>query len=1285
MTAARPRRSFRRVGGPLVALALAASILPPLVSAQAAADPVAPDPASSLFVPLPQFSAATTAKPRVRPTQYAAHRVDVAGVERVLADAPDLASVEAGTAEPVRFALPDPSGELQEFAVVENSVMAPALSRRHPEIRTFAGTGITDPTQSIRLDVTPMGFHASVRSPGAGRAWYVDPAENLEGTRTHLTYFGSSVAEREGFFVERDAGDTAEIVAAAPQPEQAAGPSVIRRTYRLALVSDPSYATYFGSSNVTAEKVTLMQRVNQIYNDDLGIELELVAGTDRLNLDTVTKATGANGPCGANGCYTEAQISTCSSSTLTRNAFVIGQLIGADRYDIGHIALGNNGGGIAGLGVVGGSRKAAGCTGLPFPKGDFFAIDYVAHEIGHQFGGNHTFNGTQRNCSGTNRNAGTSVEPGSGSSVMAYAGICGQDDLQPHTDPYFSQRSIDEVTAVTLRTPSLLDEVQTVTLNGFDADGDSVTLKYTDPGTGAVRQQTVVRGNSTYNLLRLSDQMRTLTGHTVRVGGYDGAPAPVDGGFTLTFSVPEDGGGVDLPRLEVAAVNGATASIGVQTNGGEGTNAGHVITTSANRKPVTVAPAAKTLPIRTPFTLTGSATDADGDELIHLWEQSNAGATTGTALVSNTKANGPLFRVFGTSADVSLEDSLKSPSPGQNLADGSPSRTFPDLEQILAGNTNAATGACPAAPADTNEKVPAAIVDCYSEFLPTADYGSTMTFRLTTRDRSLIAGGTSFATVVLTLDKAAGPFLVTSRSTPGPRAVGGSTETVTWAVNGTNKPTLAENVRITLSTDGGLTYPRVLAASTPNDGSQAVTIPNVATEKARIRIEAVDNYFFDVNDADFAIDVTPELNVSQPADQRVQYSDDFGSAVTVQASSAMVDGDLLEASISGVPGLGVTRTSASAPGVRPGTATFRISGPVTAAPGALVASLEVRETGGSELVRTRSFAVAVLAEDATVAYEGDRTVQTFEDSASVSLSTTVTDASDNAAGDITTATVDFVDRDTDEVLCSAPVTGGPTSGVATCEVELASGDEGASYTVGTVVGGHYTRDAAVDDVTVVVTRGEPVDETAPETTITEGPREGRFSLKRRERFSYVSSEPGSTFECTLDGRPVPCDGRGITLRKLRTGTHVFTVAARDAAGNVDPTPATRAYAQPFTSNQLKRSPGDWRRGHDNASYRRDYVTTTTTGATLSRRVTNPARVALVVGTRPRQGRVAVYFRGQLLRKVSLSSSTTRGKRILPIRVIDGTRSGRITIKTLNGRPVRIEGLAVFSRPSAQAD
>jgi hypothetical protein len=190
---------------------------------------------------------------------------------------------------------------------------------------------------------------------------------------------------------------------------------------------------------VTAAKVALMNRVDQVYEEDLAVRMQLIASNDLLNLNTWDAATAPNGPCGAAACFTQAQVTGCSSTARAR--FVIGQIIGASNYDIGHLALGQPGGGVANLGVVGRSNKAGGCTGIPTPVGDFYAIDYVAHEMGHQFSGNHPFNGNQLNCSGGNRNANNSVEPGSGSSIMAYAGICLTDDLQRHSDPYFSQRS----------------------------------------------------------------------------------------------------------------------------------------------------------------------------------------------------------------------------------------------------------------------------------------------------------------------------------------------------------------------------------------------------------------------------------------------------------------------------------------------------------------------------------------------------------------------------------------------------------------------------------------------------------------------------------------------------------------------------------------------------------------------------------------------------------------------------------------------------------------------------
>ena len=229
---------------------------------------------------------------------------------------------------------------------------------------------------------------------------------------------------------------------------------------------------------MTAAKVALINRVDQIYEDDMSIRMVLIANNDLLNLNTWAQATAPNGPCGAAACFTQSQVTGCSSTTRAR--FVIGQIIGASNYDIGHLALGQPGGGVANLGVVGRSNKAGGCTGIPTPVGDFYAIDYVAHEMGHQFGGNHPFNGNQLNCSSGNRSAATSVEPGCGSSIMAYAGICLTDDLQPHSDPYFSQRSHQEINTY-VAAPGAINEVQTASLRHFGG-GNEVQQVTFGPG-----------------------------------------------------------------------------------------------------------------------------------------------------------------------------------------------------------------------------------------------------------------------------------------------------------------------------------------------------------------------------------------------------------------------------------------------------------------------------------------------------------------------------------------------------------------------------------------------------------------------------------------------------------------------------------------------------------------------------------------------------------------------------------------------------------------------------------
>jgi len=206
-------------------------------------------------------------------------------------------------------------------------------------------------------------------------------------------------------------------------------------TYRLAVSTTPDYVAAAGGTKVLAfaEIVTAIDRVNAIYERDLGIHLDLVANNDLLigevpNNDVLTLFA-------------------------QNQAFIDSKLDPAD-YDIGHIFSAptniNDSGGIATIrSACDNSSKAQGATGLLDPTGPIFYIDFVAHEIGHQFGAEHSFNGTTFACGGGNRVPSSAFEPGSGSTIMGYAGICGVEDIQANSDATFHAGSIAQIHAFT--------------------------------------------------------------------------------------------------------------------------------------------------------------------------------------------------------------------------------------------------------------------------------------------------------------------------------------------------------------------------------------------------------------------------------------------------------------------------------------------------------------------------------------------------------------------------------------------------------------------------------------------------------------------------------------------------------------------------------------------------------------------------------------------------------------------------------------------------------------------
>ncbi len=357
---------------------------------------------------------------RVTPTAFRLFSLDAAVLENLLAGAPR----ERLGQTPALITLPRPDGSLARFEFVESPIMAPALAARFPTIRTFLGQGTDEPAASVRFDSTPAGFHAQVLAPSG--SWCIDPWDDGGG---HAVYRRRDLDLRGRTFECLTEGD-----AAAPRAPVLSRAGDQLRTYRLAMACTGEYAQFHGGTAVLAlaAMVTTVNRVVGIYEIEVAVRMELVANNDQL-----VYLDGASDP------YTNSD----GSAMLFQNQSNVDSVIGSANYDVGHV-VSTGGGGVAFLGVVcSASLKAAGVTGSSSPVGDSFDVDYVAHELGHQFGGNHTFNSTNGSCCCGNRNSSTAYEPGSASTIMGYAGICGADDLQSNSDAYFHSVSFDEIRA----------------------------------------------------------------------------------------------------------------------------------------------------------------------------------------------------------------------------------------------------------------------------------------------------------------------------------------------------------------------------------------------------------------------------------------------------------------------------------------------------------------------------------------------------------------------------------------------------------------------------------------------------------------------------------------------------------------------------------------------------------------------------------------------------------------------------------------------------------------------
>ncbi len=336
--------------------------------------------------------------------------------------------------------LPTPDGGTRAFRVWQTHVMHPDLAAKYPDIKTFMATALDNPSVVAKLDYSPRGFRAMVMD-GAS-TFFIDPY-GPGGEGHAIAYYKRDYSRAAGQHMVCAVTDEEETM---EELQRAGGiGSALKlygttsKTYRLAVACTGEYSvavTTGGTpsapltkANVLARIVTSVNRVSGVYEKEFSVTLQLIANNDTLiNLDGTTDPYSNN-----NG-----------GTMLGQNQTAVDARVGTVNYDVGHV-FSTGGGGVAQAGICSSSNKARGVTGGANPVGDPFDIDYVAHEMGHQFTGSHTFNSNVGSCSG-NGVSSSAFEPGSGTTIMAYAGICSPDNVQPNSDAYFHARSLLQIT-----------------------------------------------------------------------------------------------------------------------------------------------------------------------------------------------------------------------------------------------------------------------------------------------------------------------------------------------------------------------------------------------------------------------------------------------------------------------------------------------------------------------------------------------------------------------------------------------------------------------------------------------------------------------------------------------------------------------------------------------------------------------------------------------------------------------------------------------------------------------
>lgn len=328
--------------------------------------------------------------------------------------------------------IPGINGEQEHFELYETSVFSPELAAKYPNIKSYIGFSLDHHGARLRMSMSPDGIQTMISYLDQPNV-FMQPVE--KGSDTYVLY---SKADRVGLANKFECktadhlGHKIKNHSHAHKINEGGANDQRLQKFRIAISVTGEYTSYHGGTTANALSAinATLTRVNEIFETDMAVTFELVANNDDIIYTNAATDPYSNAGTGVDGAW-----STELQSTLTSE-------IGESNYDIGHLFGATGGGGNAGcIGCVCiDNQKGRGFTSPlnGVPQGDLFDLDFVSHEIGHQMGANHTW-------AFESEGTGVNAEPGSGTTIMAYAGITGANNVASNGSDYFHYYSIKQI------------------------------------------------------------------------------------------------------------------------------------------------------------------------------------------------------------------------------------------------------------------------------------------------------------------------------------------------------------------------------------------------------------------------------------------------------------------------------------------------------------------------------------------------------------------------------------------------------------------------------------------------------------------------------------------------------------------------------------------------------------------------------------------------------------------------------------------------------------------------